>query len=381
MHSAVLLTFLALTHVTASVAQAPKPLTVTRDLLIAPDVADLSAIGSVAVSPRGHILIGQIDDNLIKVFAPNGAVSTIGGKGSGPGEFQRVTRIGFVGDSLWALDPSLSRINIYGPDFKYVRTFAQPLSGMQGRADQQLTYFTQAVLPGGDLRAVAAFRSKAGRPTWAANVDTAATFLVRASPSGEFKRRLLVIPPSRCRIAYSFTGGSGTTMIPFCPEHVSTDWDAGAGVAMAVVEGEGTTATQYRVTVADDQGAVRFSRAIPFTPIPVTKGALDSAATRRTEILKTTPPMMAKAMPNPKPYPHYPPVRRLILGRDYSLWIEERSTAGGHRWLVLDPKGATVGVVTLPNAVAIRVAELGTIWGTMADDDDLMGIVRYRVGR
>jgi hypothetical protein len=381
MHARSLLTLLALSPAAALIAQTPKALPVTRELSIAPDVADLSAIGSIAVSPRGDILVGQMDDNLIKVFAPNGAVSTIGGKGSGPGEFQRVTRIGFLGDSLWALDPGLSRINIYGPNFKYVRTFAQPLSAMKAGPEQAMSFFTQAVLPDGDLRAVVAFRSKASRPAWAATVDTAATFLVRISPRGEFKQRLLVIPPSQCRISYTFEKGSGTTTIPFCPEHVSTDWDGGSGVAHVVVEGAPGKAASYRVTAVDDRGTVRFTRSLPFTPIAVTKAALDSVTKLRNESIKNSSPAMRKARPDPKPYPTFPPIRRVVLGRDYSVWLEERTTTGGHRWLVLDPKGATVGVVTLPTEVSIRVAELGTIWATVTDADDLQGIARYRVGR
>ncbi|MBL0179508.1 MAG: hypothetical protein IPP98_10350 [Gemmatimonadetes bacterium] len=77
-----------------------------------------------------------MDDNLIKVFGPGGATTTIGQKGSGPGEFQRVTRVGFMGDTLWALDPVLMRVNIYGPDFKYVRTFPQPMSATSGAASR-----------------------------------------------------------------------------------------------------------------------------------------------------------------------------------------------------------------------------------------------------
>ncbi|MBK6496513.1 MAG: hypothetical protein IPG05_15660, partial [Gemmatimonadetes bacterium] len=52
-----------------------------------------------------------------------------------------------------------------------------------------------------------------------------------------------------------------------------------------------------------------------------------------------------------------------------------------HRWLVLDPKGVTVGVVTVPSEITLRAAELGTVWGTITDADDLQGVVRYRVGR
>ncbi|MBL0179506.1 MAG: hypothetical protein IPP98_10340 [Gemmatimonadetes bacterium] len=198
-------------------AQAPKTLTITRDLLIAPEEADLASVQYMAVSRRGQIVVPQRKQKLLKAFGPNGGVSIIGRSGGGPGEFQNPTRIGFIGDSLWALDPSLSRVSIFGPDLKYVRGFPQPLSLGLERNDLPIAYSTQAVLPGGDLRAAASFRPTSPRPSWAAGVDSGAAIIVRIAPSGEFKKRLLARPLDRCIVEYRYAKGSGTTGIPFCP--------------------------------------------------------------------------------------------------------------------------------------------------------------------
>jgi|CXWL01.1.fsa_nt_gi hypothetical protein len=362
-------------------AQAPKSLTITRDLLISPEEADLAAVQHMAVSPHGQIAVPQRKQKLLKVFGPNGGVSTIGRGGGGPGEFQNPTRIGFVGDSLWALDPSLSRVSIFGPDLKYVRGFPQPLSLGLERNDLPIAYSTQAVLPGGDLRAIASFRPTSPRPAWAAGVDSGADIIVRISPSGEYKKRLAVLSPDKCIVEYRYAKGSGTTGIPFCPSPLSTDWDGGTGVASVDVEVSEGKAARYRVTVVDDQGVARFSRSIGYVPVPATKGAADSLAAIRAMIIKDSPPDAVAAMPKPKPYQNFPPIRRVILGRDYSVWLEERILGPGHRWLVLDPKGVTVGVVTVPSEITLRAAELGTAWGTINDADDVQGVVRYRVGR
>jgi len=362
-------------------AQAPKTLTITRDLLVPPEEADLASVQHMAVSPRGQIVVRQRKQKLLKAFGPNGGVSTIGRGGGGPGEFQNPTRIGFVGDSLWALDPSLSRVSIFGPDLKYVRGFPEPLSLGMGRDDLPLAYSTQALLPGGDLRAVASFRPTSPRPAWAVGVDPGSDIIVRISPSGEFKKRLLSRPLDKCIVEYRYAKGSGTTGIPFCPSPLATDWDGGTGVASVDVEVSEGKAARYRVTVVDDQGVTRFSRSIGYVPVPATKGAADSLAAIRAMIIKDSPPDAVAAMPKPKPYPNFPPIRRVILGRDYSVWLEERILGPGHRWLVLDPKGVTVGVVTVPNEITLRAAELGTVWGTITDADDVQGVVRYRVGR
>ncbi len=252
---------------------------------------------------------------------------------------------------------------------------------LPSKEGQPVAYSTQAVLPGGDLRAVASFRPTSPRPSWAAGLDSGATLIVRIAPSGEFKKRLLARPLDKCIVEYRYAKGSGTTGIPFCPSPLSTDWDGGTGVASVDVEVSEGKAARYRVTVVDDQGVTRFSRSIGYVPVPATKGAADSLAAIRAMIIKDSPPDAVAAMPNPKPYPNFPPIRRVILGRDYSVWLEERILGPGHRWLVLDPKGVTVGVVTVPSEITLRAAEFGTIWGTITDADDLQGVVRYRVGR
>ena len=266
MRFASLVALLVLGPTTSASAQTPKPLTVTRDLLIAPEEADLSPVGSAAVSPRGHILIGQMDDNLIKVFAPNGAVSTIGGKGSGPGEFQRVTRIGFIGDSLWALDPSLSRINIYGPDFKYLRTFAQPLSAMSAGPEQDVSYFTQAVLPGGDIRAIAAIRPKA------AVVSSGGTVAAAAAPP------ISAIPAAGAARAASATGPRKTIAGP-APTRSGNDHSRYSAPAFVAPVPKACARSAYGASNADSIGSAETTTATGGSAPPRVSGPLSRSGT------------------------------------------------------------------------------------------------------
>ncbi|MEO7355824.1 MAG: hypothetical protein ABIZ70_15855 [Gemmatimonadales bacterium] len=380
-----LLAVLALLSPGELLAQAPRTLSVVRDLLIPADKADLSEAFIIAISPRGHIAVPQPGDGHIKVFSPTGAMTTVGRTGEGPGEFRRANRVGYLGDSLWALDVGTSRISLFGPDLKLARSFAEPFSAMKamqapaGVERPVITFLSQAVLSNGDLRAVASWHQGAPRPAWAADVDSGATLLVRISPLGAYQRRLAVHPKSRCTISYTVAGGSGSTRIPFCAARVSTDWDATIGIAMVdTPEPRGTNA-HYRVAVIRERGDTLFDRSYPFTAIPVTKGALDSVEASDAESRKGVPPSFAQGMPKPKPESTYPPVRRVVLGRDNTVWLELRTTSGGHRWLVLDPRGNQVGLVQLPYEVTLRVAERGMFWGVATDEDGLQGIVRYRV--
>lgn len=369
-----------------SSAQSPRTLTVTRDLLVASAEADLSETFSMTVSRRGEILVSQPEDGHIKVFSPTGAVTIVGRSGEGPGEFKRVTRIGFIGDSLWALDPNTARVTFFGPDYKLLRSFAEPFSAMkamQSKASDQpvVQFFIQAVLPGGALRAIASMRQGAPKPSWAADIDSGATLFVRISSAGEFQRRLAVAPVSPCSIEYSVGKGRGATRIPYCPDRMSTDWNGSVGLAFVDVLGSKGRSAKYRVTLIRETGDTAFARIFPFVPIPITQGARDSVESQRAKQAKQLPPAFAAAMPRPDPEPTYPPVRNVLLGRDNTVWLEMRTSTGGHRWLVLDQQGTPVGTILLPDEITLKVADRGMLWGLTTDEDGLQGIVRYKVGK
>jgi hypothetical protein len=48
--------------------------------------------------------------------------------------------------------------------------------------------------------------------------------------------------------------------------------------------------------------------------------------------------------------------------------------------LILSVTGDPLGRIRLPTNVHLDVAELGRIWGMISDEDDLQGVVRYRLG-
>lgn len=372
-----------------ALAQQPPSFKVTRDLLITPEEADLNQAQYMAISPRGHILVSQSREGFIKVFGPNGETAKIGRPGQGPGEFRYPTQIGFVGDSLYAVDHALVRVYRFSPDFKFVRGFTEPYSPVAPTMPYPHFYdFTRAVLSGGDLRANVKIPGSAGeRPDWAARLDSNAIAIVRLSPEGVFKKLLLLVPrfAKPCTVSALFTHKNGrgdrvTTRIPYCPVPLVTDDEGAAGGVASVEVGVVTRpAGSYRVRVVDDQGVAKFTRSIAYTPVAITKGSRDSLARARATYEKSRE--FIPESPNPDPYPTYPPIRRVLLGRDYSVWLEEHSDGPAHRWLVLDAKGGTVGRVTLPPDVTLKVVELGRAWGTTTDADGLQGIVRYRVGR
>ena len=363
---------------------APKLLVLADTFRIAPDVADLTTVGYMTVSPTGEIVVTQPRDNRIKVFADTGLSRVVGRAGGGPGEFSNLTRIGWNGDTLWTLDPGLRRISRFDHDYAYLGSTKDPsaVSGDGESADSSAGHaeaFVQAVLPGGDLRVAAQFWA-AKPPSWAIGLDSGATPFLRVTAEGKVVRRLAVLPVDRCMVRYAAgAAGSGTTQIPFCAHPLDTSWDGGTDLGLLTVTSPDQGDPAYTFTLVLASGDTAFSRTYPYSPVPVSRHAIDSLNALLDSSYAKMPPVLRNARPRPTPASTFPPIDRIVLGRDHTVWLEERTAEPGHHWLMLSPSGEPTARVTLSANVRLLVAEQGTIWGTEENDDGLLGIVRYRV--
>ncbi len=367
-------------------AQRPPTFIATRDLHIGAVTADISRAGSLLVARNGDILVIDDQDNIFRRFGVSGSLGQIGREGEGPGEFRNIRSAGWFGDSLWVHDPSLKRITIFGPNYVLVRSFAEPTTVRLPEASQDSTpvqLYVQAVLPGGDLRAMATFRPR-HKPSWATDVDSGYSVLLRTSRTGVLRNRIGVVPPNRCAFSKSAgRGGTWTAYIPFCNSWVATDWDQAPTALIASVEqGPGRIpSTTYRLTLVNERGLVLLDRSYSFVPVPVAQAALDSmVAFQETRNARLGPEYTAFAK-SLRPEANFPAVRRVQVGRDSTVWLEESAAGRGHHWRVLDARGTVLGMLTLPDNVSLQAADLHTVWGYESDADGLQGIVRYRLER
>lgn len=377
----------ALTIASCSGSEAPDPeaaqgdLSITEARRIDATTADLSSIGSMLVASNGDVLVTQMEDNVIRVFPPSGVSRTIGRDGEGPGEFRRLTRAGWIGDSIWTLDPDLSRVTIFDANYELVRSFPMPIAIKTETGDSvPVEMYVQAVLPGEALRAIAFVPRGIAPPAWASDVDSGSTHYVRVAEDGRHLGRILLSPPDHCRVNYAIgSGGYGTASYPFCASPVSTDWSATAGMAIAVAGEAGTSTTPVQVIVLSPTGDTLMQRTLEFENLPVTEAAADSQAARLAAIMASRPQHIRDAMPKLPAASTWPPVRSLVLGTDGTVWLEIEELTPAHRWQMLSTKGEVIGSVDLPANFALRVASRTIIWGLETDEDDLESVVAYRV--
>lgn len=86
--------------------------------------AQFFRIRDIHVDPRGRLWVADGESAEIRIFLPTGThLRTVGGRGEGPGEFQRIHLLGsFRGDSVAAWDDGLSRLTILDGDGDLART-------------------------------------------------------------------------------------------------------------------------------------------------------------------------------------------------------------------------------------------------------------------
>lgn len=354
---------------------------IVEDLRIDPVTADLTSGGVMLVAQNGDMLITQSQDNNIRVFKHDGTTMTIGRGGGGPGEFRRVIRAGWLADTLWALDPVLSRISYFDPDYQFIRAVQDPSTGQDAGPDNPVvSFFIQAVLPDGSLRAIANPYPNTPPPDWLRDLGQDSSAYVRLSLSGQHLGRLGIKPPNPCMVTFAIgSSGSGGTVRPFCARPISTDWDATSNLGKAEVVQATSDSAWFRVEVIDHLGDTLISRELPFIYRPVTPAKLDSSAAAEAERDKERRSDFLANRPTITPGAFLPPILAMVLGRDGTVWLEEEEELPTRQWLVLNPKGDPIGRVTLPENVRLRVAERGMLWATITNEDDLVGIVRYRV--
>lgn len=346
---------------------------------------DLSPVGWIAVARSGVIAVGQPQDRLVRFFDSRGeALGTFGRDGAGPGEFRYLTIHGWIGDTLWVNDISAHRLTLIAPERTLVRTVPWPTSVSaagedSGRAPRFIFVVPWAIYPDGSLLAYASLATDSPRPEWM-GPDRQGMPAIRVTRDGMLTR-IVAWRESRddCSVPVHMPGGRGSAGIPFCAQPLIDLARDGSRMAQATIVQPSRGPGSYRVTVVDARGDTTFSRSYPFTPVSITRKVADSVIAARAA--RAPGPAYAAAIRAMNVPPTYPPLRRILVGRDGTTWLELWTSSGDRTWHVLDGKGDVIGALMVPRRIDIKVGDLGTIWATDTDEDGLESVVRFRVRR
>lgn len=108
-----------------NIVQAPVPVGVLQPELRIGSSFDsavaLTRVPTLTVRTDGWIYVAQPQETTIKVFDSHGQPqSRIGRNGGGPGEFRTLTRVGWLGDTLWTIDSRLRRVTFFSQAGAYL---------------------------------------------------------------------------------------------------------------------------------------------------------------------------------------------------------------------------------------------------------------------
>jgi hypothetical protein len=88
-----------------------------------------SPIRRIAVDKNGQLYVLMPQEHRVAVFSEDGAfVESLGRWGEGPGEFSHPIDLGFLGDTLWVLDPLARRVSFF-LDLQFLKSLPLEIPG------------------------------------------------------------------------------------------------------------------------------------------------------------------------------------------------------------------------------------------------------------
>jgi hypothetical protein len=361
----------------------------TEELRLDATIEDFPRVGRVYVGPRGQIVVPIAQDNNLRIYDSTGRRTAVfGRKGAGPGEFQSITAVGWVADTMWVVDFRQLRVTYVSPAATVLRTMTYPISSVARPARGAVgppppggfTRFT----PDAILTDASMIGDAAVLQLGASRATSGYRAIIRVVPGGGQHRQIARLPNSEDERWMMVIGGLGNP-IPFTAQPftaVSPSGDRVAHMTSVATSREGGT---FTVTLLRTTGDTAFVRTFPFRGVLVPQSAKDSALAEfipRSGAVREGSadlPRRFQAMARQKMPAIFPGVEALLLGLDNTVWVGLRRTAEGQTMLVLDGRGEPVASVLLPPGSRLLQASATRVWIAETDRDGLTSVVRYRV--
>jgi hypothetical protein len=321
---------------------------------------ELFRVADAAQLPDGTLVVLDGGSREVRWFDPNGAmVLATGGRGEGPGEFDRFASVSpFRGDSVLVFDNWLRRATIYDGRGSLGRVISLPPE-MQA----------EDLVPFGNDRLLAL--------TWSLNsfMDLEGPYrlpymVLLLSTDGAVEDTVVSLPgPGGYKVLRA--EGNYTDFAPLIIENgylASHDGEAVYGGA-----------DRWEIRRTDTDGALRQIIRVPSLdrPLTATEVERERAAMLRPESSAEYRSLVSQLEP-PSQWPGY---GDLLVAADGWIWAAEyrslRTEADAPtRWLVFDGSGAWVGVATTPPRFRVFEVGAGFVLGVRRDDLDIEYVER-----
>jgi hypothetical protein len=115
-----------------------------------------------------------------------------------------------------------------------------------------------------------------------------------------------------------------------------------------------------------------------YTPRPVTQKLIDSLFPMPPDSAPARTKERARFLRDNADLPTYlPPVNRMIIGRDKTIWLASDWAEQRERWTIIGEDNSIVGSVDMPKGFRVMQVDRHHAWGIELDEFDVPYVVRY----
>lgn len=336
-------------------------------------VSDLSYVSHLAVANTGTVFVLDYRGRSVVLLAPEGwRVGSVGGPGSGPGEFRAVGRLGLTSTGFWVSDPVLRRVTRFSANGRVEQTIT-----VQGRVDEAAQHAGMSIvgfLPDGSILQQTKPLSGAMASFWPLNgkgpmmlrtdtsgrvLDTVATMdgvLGATVSASSANRPRTVLSPIQPRTIVEYSADGSSHVIVRQPQRA----DGGFMLDVSLVT----------------NGRVRYRRTVRVPSIRM------NAATRSyyLERSDTRPGSRERSAVETLlgTFRELPGAQHALVARDGRVWIQRLLPDSARTWLILDSGGTPAAQLTTPPRLQLFEADGTYAWGVQYDEDGAPKVVRYR---
>jgi 6-bladed beta-propeller len=324
----------------------------------------------------GTVIIADAANREIHTFESDGTYShSIGRDGRGPGEFERLSAVGLLGDTLWVIDGRERRTSLFSLDGAHlatIRTVAARSSS--GLSDSNLT-----ALVAGDAALGSASASFGSEQAFQDERKP----VLRMTRAGRTQDTLAWIPTRHANFALRNADGGYTFGPQLFSDAALTIVDPSA-LRFYIVDRSVTTTPQrasFRVLALGlNRGDTVWDRNYAYTPRRVERARADSLLTVHEQLTSSGHSLRAirDALFIPD---YYTPITSGAAGTDGSLWLRREEGQPAVDYWVISKDGTLVASVTVPANVVLLAATDTQAWGVETDEYDVPTVVRYRIVR
>lgn len=327
----------------------------------------LAGVAGAALLPDGRIAIGLRGSSEIRVFETTGAFArSIGGNGSGPGEFRSVSGPWLLDDgALAAYDVRAHRVSVFDTAGAVLRTTTY-VSALDSSSDAALAHIAGFI---GEGTAVGI--TQRGTPRQV-GVSRGTVKYVALDSAGQFGVRLDSVMGGEVYMGESRNGFAPMATPPFALRPLAA---AGPGV-LAVADN-----ATYDIRILSPQGVVTTIIRADVPPQPVLEADFRALAVEQAAAygIEVTDAMMSP-MREMTVHEYLPVLDTMFVGRAGALWVQEFARPGSatSRVAVYAPDGSLRGLLELPTEMTLLTGGDDRVVVLVHDDDgvEMVDVVR-----